>query len=385
MSVFKRGGVYWYKFRFQGQEIRESAHTRSKTIAREAERVRHRELEMAINHIPKRERIPLFPDAAKAWLKMREATVAPKTYALYQHFTKSLTGHFGQRLVCDIRPEDIAALQLRRRSEGKSPRTVNMEVNALRQILKHHGLWGAISDRVRHLRERQDIGKAISPEDEKKLIDASAESRSPALLPLFVISIDAGLRRDEIRSLRHKDLRLNWDRGSIIKGAIVVCKSKTDAGAGRVVPLTLRACAVLTLWLARFPTPGPDDFVFPRFSVGISGNKRSPIFANVDPKRAIGEWKKAWHDACAKAGVHYRWHDCRHTFITRLCEDPTVSEETIRALAGHVSKKMLERYSHIRMKAKENAIAALEANRLASQPEFEQAGVQNRVQPEQLN
>jgi len=39
-----------------------------------------------------------------------------------------------------------------------------------------------------------------------------------------------------------------------------------------------------------------------------------------------------------------------------------VSEETIRALAGHVSRKMLERYSHIRLAAKQAAIQSLEAD-----------------------
>ena len=38
-----------------------------------------------------------------------------------------------------------------------------------------------------------------------------------------------------------------------------------------------------------------------------------------------------------------------------------MSEETIRALAGHVSRKMLERYSHIRLAAKQAAIQSLEA------------------------
>ncbi|HEY6418246.1 MAG TPA: hypothetical protein VIX59_04515 [Candidatus Binataceae bacterium] len=41
------------------------------------------------------------------------------------------------------------------------------------------------------------------------------------------------------------------------------------------------------------------------------------------------------------AKVDYRWHDLRHTFVTRLAENPSVSEETIRALAGHVSRRML--------------------------------------------
>jgi integrase len=64
---------------------------------------------------------------------------------------------------------------------------------------------------------------------------------------------------------------------------------------------------------------------------------------------------------CAQdGGLHYRWHDCRHTFVSRLAENPAVSEQTIMALAGHVSKAMLARYSHIRSAAKQAAIATLE-------------------------
>ena len=80
----------------------------------------------------------------------------------------------------------------------------------------------------------------------------------------------------------------------------------------------------------------------------------------VDLDKQIGSWKRAWKYACSKAKVAYRWHDLRHTFVSRLAENPHVSEETIRALAGHVSKQMLSRYSHIRTHAKEAAIAALE-------------------------
>jgi hypothetical protein len=73
----------------------------------------------------------------------------------------------------------------------------------------------------------------------------------------------------------------------------------------------------------------------------------------------MGEWKKAWSGACEKAGLKYRWHDLRHTFVTRIAENPMLSEETIKALAGHVSTKMLERYSHIRVAAKQTAIEGL--------------------------
>jgi hypothetical protein len=65
MGLYRRGDVWWFKFRFQGQVIRESAKTKSKTLAREAERSRRRELERAINRIPRRERMPLFSVAGE--------------------------------------------------------------------------------------------------------------------------------------------------------------------------------------------------------------------------------------------------------------------------------------------------------------------------------
>jgi integrase len=58
--------------------------------------------------------------------------------------------------------------------------------------------------------------------------------------------------------------------------------------------------------------------------------------------------------------IRYRWHDLRHTFISRLAENPNVSEQTIRALAGHVSRQVLERFGHIRSQAKQAAIRGLE-------------------------
>ena len=47
-------------------------------------------------------------------------------------------------------------------------------------------------------------------------------------------------------------------------------------------------------------------------------------------------------------------------FRSRLAERPEISEQTIMSLAGHVSRSMLARYSHIRSQAKQEAIAALE-------------------------
>ena len=51
-----------------------------------------------------------------------------------------------------------------------------------------------------------------------------------------------------------------------------------------------------------------------------------------------------------------------HAFVSRLAENPAESEETIRALAGHVIQQMLQRYSDIPTHAKEAAIVGLEGH-----------------------
>lgn len=359
MAVYKRGDVWWYKFRFQGQVIRDSAKTESKTLARKAERARRREIEEAVNRIPKRERMPLFKVAAREWVDGRVG-LAPGSLDRYRHQVALLTREFGGRLVCDLTWEDVVVLQRKRQTEGRAGRTINYEIATLRMILKRYGLWAPIGERIKALRERHDVGRAVSRDDERKLLHAIGQSDSPVLLPLFILTMDTGLRASEARSLRRKDLELNWKDGAIESGRLIVAKSKTEAGKGRAIPLTRRVCATLTLWLSRFTEAEPDSYVFPHHRVACRGGRAEHRLYEVDLSRAIGSWKRAWKYACSKATVGYRWHDLRHTFVSRLAENPHVSEETIRSLAGHVSKQMLQRYSHIRTHAKKAAIAALE-------------------------
>ena len=56
-----------------------------------------------------------------------------------------------------------------------------------------------------------------------------------------------------------------------------------------------------------------------------------------------------------KARVVGRGHDNRHTLVTELAESGA-GDEVIMAIAGHVSRAMLSRYSHVRMEAKRRAL-----------------------------
>jgi integrase len=362
MSVFQRGSVWWYKFKFLGQSIRESSKSRSKTVAKEAEKAHRRRLEIGFNQIPQRKQAPLFAVAAREWHADKE-NLAPKTKLGYQQRLKLVNKTFAHRLLCDITLSDIVQYRSARIADGASNRTVNYEVGCIRGVLKRHGLWSHIGDRIKTLRENQDVGKAVSSEDENKLFMACGASKAPSLLPLFVFARDTGLRSSEIKALRRCDLNLTWKAGVIAAGEVIVPKSKTEAGTGRSVPFTKDVCSTLTIWLSRFPTASDESFVFPRHQVWMLKGGKETRIVQVALSKPMRSWQRAWRTALKEAGVKYRWHDLRHTFITRLAENPAVSEQTIRALAGHVSKQMMERYSHIRKQAKQDAIAALSSAR----------------------
>jgi integrase len=359
--VFRRkGSRFWsYKFRYNGAVIYESARTTNKRLAEEAERKRRHELERGLLGIRRPRETPLFKAAAREWLKSRTG-LAEKSRKSYAHYVETLSAELGGKLVCDTRAEDIAELQRTREEQGFRGRRINYEIGVLQQILRKYGVWAHLADSVEKLGERHDIGQQIPPEEVERLLGAVKQSGSPALLPLVILSLDTGLRASEVRSLRHSDLALEWKDGVIVAGGLTVPNSKTPAGTGRYVPFTPRVCAVLTLWLARFPGAAAGSYLFPRHAVSLAGGMRPHVY-DVDLTKPMGEWKTAWRRALKLAGLRYRWHDCRHTFVSRLCENPRVSEETIRSLAGHVSKRMLERYSHIRTEAKRAAIADLAA------------------------
>ena len=154
------------------------------------------------------------------------------------------------------------------------------------------------------------------------------------------------MRAGEIRTLQVG--RVNFaDR------TLTVGRSKSKRGSGRVIPLNGDLCELLAAqvaWLEeKFGPVQPQWYLFPTF-----GDVRKPN----DPTRPVTTIKSAWEGVRTAAKVSCRFHDLRHTAITKLAEQG-VPDSTMKALAGHVHEKMLERYSHIRMAAKREAVEAL--------------------------
>src|SRR5689334_16068167 len=86
--------------------------------------------------------------------------------------------------------------------------------------------------------------------------------------------------------------------------------------------------------------------------------REHPDMERIDPSRPITSWRSAWRAALKRTKLRIRFHDLRHTCITKLAES-RASEQTLMAIAGHVSRRMIEHYSHIRIEAKRAALDAI--------------------------
>jgi integrase len=353
MGVFKRGETWWYEFSFQGQRIRESAHTPSKTAAVQIERERRRSLELSAGGVRLQKPL-LFSVAAKAWLA-GGAHWSDSTREIYKTKMGHLTPAFGKLLLGEITPADISTFQRKRQKSGASTREVNMETAILRMVLRKNRLWHLLAPDFRPLREREDTGKALTPDEVQRMLTASKKSRSLSLYPALVVLLNTGLRVSELRTLQ-------WRQVDLLERFLTVGKSKTRGGEGRVVPLNQDAFAALTEWRRSFENPLPVHYVFPSERYGLDGEEGyqhgTVAVWNRNPEKPIGSWKVAW-GACRKlAGIQCRLHDLRHTFVSRLADGQT-ADHTIMALAGHMSRKMMGRYSHARNAAKREAVEAL--------------------------
>jgi hypothetical protein len=109
-------GSWWYRFRFAGRMIDESAKTQSKTVAREAERQRRRQLEETFNRIERRELPPAFAKASEKWLTLKSVTVSPRTVRIQRANLVHLLPNFGKLLMTEITALRIARYQQARLS-----------------------------------------------------------------------------------------------------------------------------------------------------------------------------------------------------------------------------------------------------------------------------
>lgn len=253
MSLLKRGSVWWYEFWFAGRRIQESSKSASKTIAKQAEQQRKRELELGFNAIEDdRERnVRTLRDRATEYLESYGLRNRSKTFADYaiRHLMKS----FGSRMLVDIDETAVRACQDARLKQKAAPKTINEEVGFLLRLLGDRGeVIRAQLKRQKSLKLkiRNNIAKVYSPEEKVGLITEAQRSRSPHIYPALMLAQNAAMRNREIRTTQ-------WKQIDFEKKFLIVGESKTEAGEGRTIPLNsllyesslkARGMVSLTVW-----------------------------------------------------------------------------------------------------------------------------------------
>jgi integrase len=402
MSLYRRGKVWWMDFHFHGQRIQETTEMTSITRAREVEANRKQGLKDGATGIKKPQQPLLFATAAEEYIalaKGKKRKWAPRMLEIQKNSVAHLLPDFGNKLLQTIEAKHIAVYQEQRTKDGASGRTVNMEVGALRAILRRHKQWERLQDDVVMLDERDDAGRALTAEEESALLLECGRSRSRMLLPFVVLALETGARFNTVRTLQ-------WRNIDFANRCLKFGKDKTRAGTGRTVPLNQRAVAVLTFWAQQFPNRKPEHYVFPlekcsqagaKDSFGFTGN----VVFDTDPTQPIGDVKEAWEGAKKRTRRHcpqcrtgiladkqkpetgyacidykaelkelpagltsVRFHDLRHTAVSRMiaARIPLPIIAKIVGWTAGTMAKMAARYGHFGIEELRGAVEAISSN-----------------------
>src|SRR3990172_5598726 len=211
MSVYVRGGVYWYEFVFRGQRIRESTGLSNKTAAMRAEAIRKAELAEGRAGIVRREPCPLFEAFVKdeflPWSR-RQHQAKPRTHQRYEVAAKQLNAFFGKLPLDLITSGHVEKFKLKRAAEI-SPAATNRELAMLRFMLNFAVRQGQIIRNpvcgIRFLPEGPGRMRVVSHEEEEKYL---SDAR-PLLRDIATLIIETGMCPEEVFTIRKENVHLN--------------------------------------------------------------------------------------------------------------------------------------------------------------------------------
>jgi integrase len=234
---------------------------------------------------------------------------------------------------------------------------------------------------VKMLSTRDDIGRAITAEEEGALLEACSRSRSRSLVSFVTLAIETGARYGTIRTLQ-------WQSVDFENRCLKWGKDKTAAGTGRVIPLSQRAVAALRFWATHFPDRRPEHYVFPTERYGAGGDKFEVKAHHVDPSKPIGSIKEAWETARVRAAkiltgeaedadlgaiepreaikpLACRFHDLRRTAVSRMLNAgvPLAKVAKIVGWSASTMVLMAKRYGHFTLNDLRDAVESISSGK----------------------
>jgi len=286
-----------------------------------------------------------FTIASEQHLLERAARLAAKSVQTEKERLKALRRYLGQTPLVSVSADMVREYIAERLKAQVANKTINLELGVLRGLLKRAKVWHRFEEEIKPLPTRRKIGRALS-RDEKHRLQTTATERPEweNARWAMVLALNTTMRACEIKGLKWMDINFS-------DSTLTIRHSKTDAGR-RVIPLNGDARRAVLQLRERATVLGfvdPNHHVFPKCENG-----------QIDPNKPQKSWRSAWRSLRKAAGLpKLRFHDLRHHAITELAESSTASDSTIMSIAGHVSREMLDHYSHVRLDAKRNALDCL--------------------------
>jgi len=349
MSLKKRGKTWHTDFMMDSQRFRQSLET---SDWREAQRKEKELIAQATQGKLATGTLQFaklaFSEAAQKNLAERIAHIAPRSAQTERERLKPLCAAFGSMKVSRITVEMVRTYVAGRKAANVANKTINLEIGVLRSVMKRGKLWHLFADEIKPLPVHTKVGRAMTMDEKIRLTRvATTKPEWQNARTAMVLALNTTMRACEIKSLR-------WYDVDFLASTVTVRKSKTEAGQ-RMIPLNddaLSAIKALYTRASAISGTHPDHYLFPACENG-----------HIDPTIPQKSWRSAWRSLRKAAGIPaLRFHDLRHHAITELAEGQA-SDATIMAIAGHVSRQMLEHYSHVRLDLKRKALDGLATRR----------------------
>ncbi len=289
-----------------------------------------------------------FQEAASVWLETRRPYISPSTYTSYEERLRALSAFFSETRLPEITADQIRAYQKARMVRAGAS-CINHECSLLQQMLKRIGRWAEISADYQPLPlPKESPHRALTVQEEERLYRAGMSNANWAVAYCgFVLSVNTSCGPGEIRHLRLMDI------DEVQRTMRVQPEGAKNAARIRVIPLNRPAWEAIEYLRKRAKELGcykPEHYLIPfRLKRG-----------SYDPARPAMGWRTAFREMTAAADVRISPYCLRHHAITKMLENPDISEETVKSVAGHISKRILQRYSHVRIEVKRAAVKALE-------------------------
>jgi integrase len=323
MSIYKRGDVYWYKFMWKGDVVRESTKQGNDKVARQMEAAHRTSLAKGEVGIREKKPVPTLSSfcstRVEPWAKVRPSWLWYRSgiRPLLQY--KTIAG----MNLDSITSESVADYAAHRQSLGLEVGTVNRELRVLRRVLRLGVEWGLIerTPKVQMLRGGKRRERVVTDAEFAQYVTCA----SPMLADAATVLHDTGLRPDECYRLDWSDITFTNGR----HGKLLVRHGKT-AAARRELPLTPRVRAVLEMRWEAAGRPA-EGWLWPAPTKG----------GHIDHSSL----KKQHLRALRLSGVRpFVLYSLRHTFATQIA--PRVDAWTLCKVMGWSSLSVAMTYIH---------------------------------------